>query len=242
MSLVCRKMRVLWRTFTVKRLCYTSFILFLTSYLLSSFFFMFISSFDFMYSFNQYLPDDVSCYFETNYKDIYDEYYLNITHSDDVFMHYTPCHFNMKPAHLCAIEAASLAYPRKKVNILFNKPLSFCACQQNVIGQILQTGNVEFIRLQIEKHLVTTPFKTIIGPFVSSVLNRGMRRYKKVENMLKLATLYNYGGRIIDMDVIVTEPVHNVNKWLIWEYDDLVSPAALAFSQKKDDIIKISIE
>lgn len=236
-----RKMRVIFRTLTVKRLCYTTLILFLTSYVLSSFFFVFIRSIDFIYSFYQYLPDDVSCYFETNHKDHYDEQYLNMTLSDDVFMHFTSCHFNLKPAHLCAIEAASIAYPTKKVNILFNKPLSFCACQKAVIGQILHPGNVEFIRLQIEKHLQTTPFKDIIGPFEKSVLNRGMRRYKKVENMLKLATLYNYGGRIIDMDVIVTDPIHDLNKWLIMEHDSM-SSAALAFSQRKDEIIKKSIE
>lgn len=237
-----RKMRVIFRTITVKRLCYTTLILFVTSYVLSSFFFVFIQSIDFMYSFYQYLPDDVSCYFEKNNKDDYDERYLNITLPDDVFMHYTSCHLNLKPAHLCAIEAASVAYASKKVNILFNKPLTFCTCQKSVIGNIMRHGNVQFVRLQIEKHINTTPFKDIIGPFENSVLNRGMRRYKKVENMLKLATLYNYGGRIIDMDVIVTYPILDLNKWLILEYDDSMSAAALAFSQKKDELIKASIE
>lgn len=237
-----RKMRVLLRTLTVKRLCYTTLILFLTSYVLSSFFFMFIESFDFVHSFYQYLPDDVSCYFDQNHKDNYDDQYPNFTLGDDVFMHYTSCHFNLKPVHLCAIEAASMAYPTKKVNILFNKPLSFCACQKSVIGKLIGLGNLDFVRLQIEKHLNTTPFKDIIGPFERSVLNRGMRKYKKVENMLKLATLYNYGGRIIDMDVIVTNPIDVANKWLILEFDDSVSAAALAFSQKYDKIIKTSIE
>lgn len=239
---ISRKMRVVFRTVTVKRLCYTTIILFLTSYVLSSFFFVFIRSLDFMYSFYQYLPDDVSCYFQKNPKYNYDEHYLNITFTDDVYMHYTSCHLNLKPAHLCAIEAASVAYPTKKVNVLFNKPLTFCTCQQSIITQIMRPGNVEFIRLQIDKHLNTTPFKDIIGPFENSVLNRGMRRYKKVESMLKLATLYNHGGIIIDMDVIVTNPIRNANKWLILEYGNLVSFTTLAFSQKKDEIVKRSIE
>lgn len=236
-----RKMRVIYRTLTVKRLCFTTLILFLASYVLSSFFFVFIYSVDFQYSLYQFFPDDVSCYFENTLQDNYDEQYLNITLADDVFMHYTYCHFRMKPAHLCAIEAASVAYPTKKINILFNKPLTFSASQEHVISQILSPGNVRFIRLQIEKHLITTPFKEIIGPFQNSVLNRGMRRHKKVENMLKLATLYNYGGRIIDMDVIVTDAVH-ANKWLVLNYVDFASSDILAFSQSKDEIIRNGIK
>lgn len=237
---ISRKMRIVFRTVTVKRLCYTTIILFLTSYVLSSFFFVFFRSMEFMYSFYEYFPDDVSCYFQKNLK--YDEHYLNTTYTDDVFMHYTSCHLTLKPAHLCAIEAASVAYPTKKVKVLFNKPLTFCKCQQRIISQIMSRGNVEFIRLQIDKHLNTTPFKDVIGPFKNSVLNRGMRRYKKVENMLKLATLYNHGGTIVDMDVIITNPVRNANKWFIFEYGSLVSSTTLAFSQKNDEIIKRSIE
>lgn len=237
-----RKMRIMFRKITVKRLCYITLILFLISYLLSSFFFVFINSMDFMFSFYQYLPDDVSCYFDKNINDDYNGPHLNNSFPDDVFLHYTSCHLNLKPAYLCAIEAASVAYPTKKVNVLFNKPLSFCSCQQSIISQIIRHGNVEFVRIQIEKHLHATPFKDVIGPFENSELNRGMRRYKKVENMLKLATLFNYGGRIIDMDVIVTDRIHDGNKWLVMEHHDLVSSAVMAFSQNKDEIIKRSIE
>lgn len=237
-------MRIILRKFTIKRICYTTLILFFASYVLSSFFFVYMVSKDFMYPFHEYLPDDVRCYFEKTRSDYLDEEYLKHVLTDDVLIHYTSCHFNIKPAHLCSIEAAAVAYPAKKINVLFNKPLSFCKCQKEVLSQLLLLGNVEFVRIHIEKHLNTTPFKAIIRHFHNSVLNRGMRRYKKVEDVLKLATLYNYGGKIIDIDVIVTNPVTDISKWAIVEQsnDILISSAVLAFSKPKDEIIKMSIE
>lgn len=235
-------MGILYRCFTLKSVCYTAFILFFVSFALTNFFYMFVVSQNFMHPFHGFMPDDVRCYLETTRYDHLDEEYLKQVHSEDVFIHYTPCHFYMKPVHLCAIEAAAIAYPSRKVNVPFTKPLTFYKTQQKIISDLMLLSNVEFVRIHIDQYLDTTPFKSILGKFETSALNRGVRKYKNIEDLLKLATLYNYGGKIIDSNVIIAEPIYDLAKWAIMENDVSISSAILAFDKPQDDIVKMSIE
>lgn len=183
------------------------------------------------------------CYFK---KQLFDDKISNDTlgyvTSEDVFMHFTFCKRPLKPAHFCAIEAASRACgTTMKLNVLFNKPLIFRTCPKTLINRILiNYENVNFIRLQIEEYLSDTPFYgNAFKQFKNSPFSKRLQTYKIVEDMLKLATLYKYGGKVIDNDVIMTK-LSTFNKWLITE-NGLVSMDAMSFSTKHDDIIKMTI-
>lgn len=187
--------------------------------------------------------NDFSCYFLPQvFEDTVGSHDLSSSTPRDVYMHFTFCKRPLNPAHFCAIEAASRAYRNlTKTNILFNKPLIFHSCKKRLITELLVNySNMDFIRLQIENYMLDTPyFGTAFKQFRNSTFIKRLPNYKIVEDMLKLATLYKYGGTVVDSDVIMTT-TNYFDQWLIME-NDLVSMDALKFSTDPEDIVGMSI-
>lgn len=194
---------------------------------------------DFKFSLQQYLPDDVSCYHDDDIEDVYWRRFTNRFTSTDVYFHWTSCGSTMKLAHLCAVEAATRAYPHEKVYVLFLKPLEFSLKQESLLNKFLEyMKSVKFVRISILSYLNETGFQYKIAEFLNSGLTK---KHKRVEEMLKLSTLYRNGGIVVDTDVIVTKIPDIGAHWLVRERDMNISSTMFSFKIDAANFIRGSI-
>lgn len=188
----------------------------------------------FKFALEQYFPDDISCYYEEDIEDDYWLHYIDKFKSTDVYFHWTSCRYTIKLAHLCAIEAASRAYPSDKVYVLFCKPLQFSILQKKLLNIFLEyMKSVKFVRISVTNYFNETPFIKTVGGFLNSRL---LKKHKRLEEALKLTTLYRNGGIVVDTNVIVTEIRDIPKHWLVQEKRS-ISSAMLSF--KTDKVILI---
>lgn len=194
---------------------------------------------DLKYALQQFFPDDVSCYYQ---EDIEDDYWKKIVDrfkSTDVFLHWTSCRYTIKLAHLCAIEAATRAYPYDKVYVLFCKPLQFSIAQRKLLNKFLDyMKSVKFVRISFRNYFNETPFQDTIDSFLNS---SQPKKHKRVEEALKLTTLYRNGGIVVDTDVIVTKIPDVPENWLVREKRTSISSAMLSFKTDKAVLIEGSV-
>lgn len=190
----------------------------------------------FKFALQQYFPDDISCYYEEDIEDDYWQNFIDKFKSTDVYFHWTSCRYTIKLAHLCAIEAASRAYPSDRVYVLFCKPLQFSILQKILLNNFLEyMKSVKFVRISVQNYFNETPFINVIGDFLNSELRK---KHKRLEEALKLTTLYRNGGIVVDTDVIVTEIPDIPKHWLVQEKSRNISSAMLSFKIDKADLIE----
>lgn len=186
---------------------------------------------NFRFALQQYFPDDVSCYYEEDIEDDYWKKYINNFKSTDVYFHWTPCGYTIKLVHLCAIEAASRAYPNDKVYVLFCKPLKFTIAQRKLLNNFLEyLKSVKFVRISVISYCNETPLETMIEEFINSDLTK---KHKRLEDALKITTLYRNGGIVVDTDVIVTDIPDIPDHWLVREKKKIISSSMLSFKIDK---------
>lgn len=187
---------------------------------------------DFKFALKQFFPDDVSCYYEEITEDNFWNSFTKKFRSTNLYFHFTPCWYTIKLAHLCAIEAASRTYRYDNVYVLFCKPLQFSKAHSKLVYKILRKlpRSVKFERLCLGSYFDNTPFEMKISGF----LNNGLvKKHKRLEEALKLTTLYLKGGIVVDIDVIVTEIPDISKHWLIREKSGNISSAMFSFKNDK---------
>lgn len=190
---------------------------------------------DFKFALHRFIPDDVSCYYEEDIEDGYWRNFINRFKSTDVYFHWTSCAYTIKLAHLCAIEAASRAYPNDKIYVIFCKPLQFSMGQRKLLNSFLEyMKSVKFVRITVNKYFIETPFEYMIFDFLN---NSKTKKHKRVEEALKLTTLYHNGGIVIDTDVIVTMIPDIPQHWLVREKSNTISSAMLSFKTDKATLL-----
>lgn len=195
---------------------------------------------DFKFALKQFFPDNVSCYFdELTEKDYYTNY-TNKYRSTNLYFHFTPCWYTIKLAQLCAIEAASRAYRYDNVYVFFCKPLQFSKAHRKLLDKIIKQlpRSVKFERIYIGSYIEETPFRSMMYSFFDNGL---FKKYKRLEEVLKLTALYLNGGIVLDTDVIVTEVPDIPKHWLIREKTGNISSAMLSFNTNKAFLIDESI-
>lgn len=186
---------------------------------------------DYKFSLNNFFPDDVSCYNVEDIEDGYWKNYMNNFKSTDVYFHWTPCGYTIKLAHLCAIEAASLAYPNDQVYVLFCKPLTFNMAQRKLLNKFLEyMTSVKFVRISVKNYFEESPYAQLIDSFLKSDLTK---KHKRLEEALKITTLYRNGGIVVDTDVIVTNIPDIPEHWLLREKNNMISSSMLSFKVDK---------
>lgn len=195
---------------------------------------------DFRFALKQFFPDSVTCYEEVTDDEFWEQCSRKYG-STNLYFHFPQCWYTVKLAHLCAVEAASRAYRYGNVYMLFCKPLQFSMAHTRLLNEIQKKlpRLVKCERIVVETYFDGTPFENKINSF----LNNGLvRKHKRLEETLKLTTLYLNGGIVVDTDVIVTDiPDIPAKHWLIREKNGSISSSMFSFKSDKTFCINESI-
>lgn len=134
-----------------------------------------------------------------------------------IFFHETKCHsphtqhiMNFTARQACSIESAALNNPNFQVFVLFASPtyLPKAADQKlPVIEAMKSYKNVHFRQLNIWRYARDTPIEGWVNKgelFRSSFLT------EHTSDLLRLMSLYRFGGIYMDIDVVVLRSLENV--------------------------------
>ncbi|KAH8402943.1 hypothetical protein KR222_000556 [Zaprionus bogoriensis] len=127
-----------------------------------------------------------------------------------IFFHETRCHpaysvntLELSGRQACAIESAALNNPTFQVFVLFTSTTylpNADKLKQAIINALLSYRNVQFRQLDIWQYAKDTPMENWINRedlFRSSFLK------EHISDLLRLLSLYRYGGIYLDLDVMV---------------------------------------
>nr|XP_032520228.1 lactosylceramide 4-alpha-galactosyltransferase-like isoform X1 [Danaus plexippus plexippus] len=187
-------------------LLFVAFVLFLSSYIASSLLFAYFRKVYLPEFFNVYrkliFPDDISCYrtseFSTNY----------IYAPNSIFFYQTACRRTIRLHEACSIEAAARLHPNKNVYIIILNEIS---PHDAVIKQVERYSNVKVSRINIESFVNGTPFNDLYD-----IIYKVKRRHKVMSDLLKIITLFKYGGTALNLDITVTKSLSKLGKhWFV---------------------------
>ncbi|KAH8402944.1 hypothetical protein KR222_000557 [Zaprionus bogoriensis] len=127
-----------------------------------------------------------------------------------IFFHETNCHsieppyiLNLTARQACSIESAALNNPNLQVFVLFASP-TFLPKKidenHSMTKALLTYSNVQFRQLNIWRYTENTTMEDFLK---SSSLFESQFRTEHLSDLLRLLSLYRYGGIYLDMDVVV---------------------------------------
>ncbi|XP_001988866.2 lactosylceramide 4-alpha-galactosyltransferase [Drosophila grimshawi] len=135
---------------------------------------------------------------------------------------------NLTVRQACAIESAALHNPNFDVFVLFTcptrRPLSIA--QKSLINAIESYSNVQFRQLDVKRYAKGTPVEVWIK---KGYVLKGRFPVHHTSDLLRLISLYRYGGIYMDMDVIVLRSLEDVPlNYLGAETFDLLGNAVIS--------------
>ncbi|XP_064541177.1 lactosylceramide 4-alpha-galactosyltransferase-like isoform X2 [Drosophila montana] len=145
-----------------------------------------------------------------------------------IFFHETTCYhpvtlfnvMNLTARQACAIESAASNNPNFQVFLLFAcptyRPLS--GGQKLLIDAIESYKNVQFRQLNISNYARDTPIEDWIKK--GDLLNSGFPM-QHTADLLRLISLYRFGGIYLDMDVVVLRSLENVPLNYVGAHDNI---------------------
>ncbi|EDW03732.1 lactosylceramide 4-alpha-galactosyltransferase [Drosophila grimshawi] len=127
---------------------------------------------------------------------------------------------NLTARQACAIESAALHNPNFDVFVLFScptlRPLSIA--QKSLINVIESIPNVHFRQLNLQKYATDTPVEDWIK---KGYMLKGRYPMEHTSDLLRLISLYRYGGIYIDLDVVVLRSLEDVPLNYVGAFDNV---------------------
>ncbi|XP_034475290.1 lactosylceramide 4-alpha-galactosyltransferase-like [Drosophila innubila] len=143
-----------------------------------------------------------------------------------IFFHETRCRspysqyiLNLTARQACSIESAALHNPNFQVFVLFASSTYISDDQKNPLYDALKSyKNVNFRQLNIRRYAKDTPIEDWLEKrdlFRSNFLT------EHTSDLLRLLTLYRFGGIYMDLDVVVLRSLENVPLNYVGAHDNI---------------------
>lgn len=170
--------------------------------------------------------DDISCsYLESG--DIVPSADTIKLSSKSIFFIETSCRGGLDARQACTIESAARSHPDWDINVLFTAPATEESLKTSK-ALLEPFDNVQFYRIHMVKYATGTPLESFIA---QGALNRSQYPIVHLSDIMRILTLYKWGGVYLDLDAVVAKPLGSLAKnWAARESDTSVCNAAMAFS------------
>lgn len=113
----------------------------------------------------------------------------------------------LTPRQSCAIESAARANPDWSVFVLFTSARMFSFQNSTNMVPLLFYSNIHFRRLNMETYAIGTPLEKF---FRDNSLRNSLFIVEHTSDVLRLLTLYKYGGTYLDSDVVVMDSLNEL--------------------------------
>ncbi|CAG9865108.1 unnamed protein product [Phyllotreta striolata] len=133
-----------------------------------------------------------------------------------IFFHETSCKsflydkIFISSRQACAVESAARTNPNYDVYLLFTSPglLKFEGDESDDILKALSTyDNIKMFHLDYEKYTKGTPLENL---YTSGKIEDSIYAQSHASDVLRYLTLWKYGGIYLDLDVIVTKSLEDI--------------------------------
>lgn len=147
-----------------------------------------------------------------------------------LIFHETSCNGRLNSRQSCSIEAAAKMNADWTVNVLFSGPLSATAVKSANIAKLMSIPNIKFQRIHIDRYAKGTPLESFIS---RNLLRKSKFPVEHTSDVLRLLSLYKYGGLYIDMDMVVVRSLNSLPKYFTSKESNLyLGSAVLAWRRE----------
>lgn len=127
----------------------------------------------------------------------------------------------------CAIESAAMRNPNRDIFVLFASPVGVkqSGCSNEFIEVLLKYPNIHLRNLNLWRYLFQTP---VFEWIKTNALFESEYLFEHMADMLRIVTLFKYGGFYMDLDVIVMKNVDDVGEnFVVNDWYDVANNAVL---------------
>lgn len=182
-----------------------------------------------LYFINFGTVDDVSCHYKTTSDLLKPVNELFAPASNSIYFHETSCRDSLSSKQACSIESAARANPNREIYVLFSAPVNF---EDAPIDLTQIFPNIQFRRVHIVEYAKDTPVEKLVA---NGALNRTRWPISHTSDILRIITLYKWGGVYLDLDVVVAKSLDELPRnWVAKESGDVVASSLLSFY--RDDV------
>ncbi|XP_063240386.1 lactosylceramide 4-alpha-galactosyltransferase-like isoform X2 [Bacillus rossius redtenbacheri] len=140
----------------------------------------------------------------------------------------------MKPRQACAVESAASLNPKKSVyyidTCLDVGEFGAAAFSEEVVRQVFHYANVFVFPVSMSSYLRRTPLE---GWLELGELNGSVYPVAHASDVLRLVTLWKYGGLYLDIDMVLVRPLDDLGwNFAVAESSTLVGNSVLSFSAR----------
>lgn len=154
-----------------------------------------------------------------------------------IFFIGTSCKGGIKSREACSIESAARANPNWQINVLFTGPVATKKEKMIPMKILKHYQNVKFFRIHVTKFSKNTPLEQLLTKRKPNLLCR----IRHSSDVIKLISLYRWGGVYLDMDVIVMKSFDSLAKnWVARDSDTEIGSSYLGIS--RDEVGKKFID
>lgn len=148
-----------------------------------------------------------------------------------IFFIETSCNRKLNSRQACSIESAAKANPKWQIIVLFAGPLPSRSQTSKPMSLLKKYKNINFFRIHFSKYIRGTPLKR---KFATGFLNKSKWRVHHTADVLRVITLYKWGGVYVDLDVIIVKSFDGLtNNWVAKEAPNVMAAGFLAISKDK---------
>lgn len=144
-----------------------------------------------------------------------------------IFFHETSCRGRLSLRQGCCIESAARLHPKWQVFVLFNSPVSRTKLNASILTSLLKIPNIKVARVVALEYARDTLLKIII----EDKLWNSPHIVEHMADLMKIITLYKYGGVYLDLDQLVVKAFDDLPKnWIAKETESELGVGAMAFT------------
>lgn len=136
------------------------------------------------------------------------------TNEHNIFFHETSCQSSSAPVGLvdlnarqaCAVESAARAHPNRSVFLLFSRPVGFERNRKPppLFEALASYENIRWLNLNLSTYAAETPVAEWLHPTAAdSPLFHSDYFVEHTADLLRLVSLYRWGGMYMDLDFVV---------------------------------------
>ncbi|XP_022910576.1 lactosylceramide 4-alpha-galactosyltransferase-like [Onthophagus taurus] len=182
------------------------------------------------------------CYQQVGPSPLADILDTNIPRNKGIFLIETSClskHFQqitLERRQLCALESVAKTNPNKNIYMVFvakaRLPIQDTNPSSKMVMELQKSyKNIYFVNLNYVEYVENTPVQDVAMTIVEKLT---LHSYSYAEDILKLLTLWRFGGITLDLDVIVLKSLHKMPRnFLGAESDSRIGSAVMGFSSEE---------
>ncbi|KAJ8733165.1 hypothetical protein PYW08_001463 [Mythimna loreyi] len=179
------------------------------------------------------IAEELSCYY-INDRNLFlsteDPSFSPPSKNKSIFFIETACKEEISMFHACVIESAAMAHPESKIYVLFSYPITKLQTKE-YLGQVLNNyPNVFAARIHIAQYAKGTALESILVEDIKKTRHP----IEDISNVLKIVTLYKWGGTVLSNDMMVLRSFEDLPKNLIATKSNEASSSILSFA--KDEV------